>query len=95
MASLLDDYQGGILGVDIGKGYVNKCCLYAVVDSLYNQLNSYLSINLFYSSTKVPATRKEKLQAELKMLEWHKMANNAAIKVFLVYYAFMCISCSN
>eukprot|EP01033_Poteriospumella_lacustris_P001599 gene1599-1162_t len=55
MTSLLDDYQGGILGVEIGKG-----------------------------STKIPPTRKEKLQAELKILEWHKMANNAAIKSALL-----------
>jgi hypothetical protein len=54
MASLLDDYQGGILGVDTTKG------------------------------SKIPPTRKEKLQAELKILEWHKMANNAAIKSALL-----------
>ncbi len=30
---------------------------------------------------KVPLTRKEKIAAELKLLEWHKLANNAAIKV--------------
>jgi hypothetical protein len=28
----------------------------------------------------IPKTRKEKLQAELQLLEWHKMANAAAIK---------------
>ena len=26
-------------------------------------------------------TRKDKLEAELKLLEWHKMANEAALKV--------------
>ena len=26
-------------------------------------------------------TRKEQLEAELKLLEWHKLANDAAIKV--------------
>lgn len=31
-----------------------------------------------------PMTRKDKLQAELKVLEWHKMANNAAIKAALI-----------
>jgi hypothetical protein len=30
---------------------------------------------------KKPPTRKEKLEAELKLLEWHKLANDAAIKV--------------
>jgi hypothetical protein len=34
-----------------------------------------------FRQTKLPPSRKEKLQAELKLLEWHKMANNAAIKV--------------
>lgn len=31
--------------------------------------------------TKSP-TKKEQLEAELKLLEWHKLANDAAIKVF-------------
>ena len=35
-------------------------------------------------SNRMPQTRKEKLDAELKLLEWHKMANAAAIKVFLI-----------
>jgi hypothetical protein len=30
---------------------------------------------------RVPQSRKEKIEAELKLLEWHKMANAAAIKV--------------
>ncbi len=29
-------------------------------------------------------TRKEKLEAELKLVQWHKMANEAAIKVFIL-----------
>lgn len=30
-------------------------------------------------------TRKEKLEAELKLLEWHRLANDAAIKVLYIY----------
>jgi hypothetical protein len=30
---------------------------------------------------KKPQTRKEHIEAELKLLEWHKLANEAAIKV--------------
>lgn len=41
------------------------------------------SFTFFASRAKLPQSRKEKLQAELKLLEWHKMANNAAIKVGL------------
>jgi hypothetical protein len=33
---------------------------------------------------KKPLSRKDKLKAELKVLEWHKMANNAAIKAALI-----------
>lgn len=33
---------------------------------------------------KKPQTRKEKLEAELKLLQWHKLANEAAIKAALV-----------
>ena len=29
-------------------------------------------------------SRAEKIQAELKLLEWHKLANDAALKVFNV-----------
>ena len=36
------------------------------------------------SMNRPPQSRKEKLQAELKVLEWHKMANNAAIKAALI-----------
>ena len=32
-------------------------------------------------SVKKSPTRKEQLEAELKLLEWHKLANDAAIKV--------------
>ena len=28
-----------------------------------------------------PQSRAEKIQAELKLLEWHKLANHSAIKV--------------
>jgi len=31
-------------------------------------------------NARIPQSRKDKLQAELKLLEWHKMANSAAIK---------------
>ncbi len=40
-----------------------------------------------YSSGKqvrIPQSRKEKIEAELKLLEWHKMANAAAIKVVYI-----------
>jgi hypothetical protein len=30
---------------------------------------------------KKPVSRKEHIEAELKLLEWHKLANEAAIKV--------------
>lgn len=46
-----------------------------------------MSLDLFNSEffcssgkLQIPKTRKEKLQAELQLLEWHKMANAAAIK---------------
>ena len=32
---------------------------------------------------KKPQSRKEHIEAELKLLEWHKLANEAAIKVSL------------
>ena len=34
--------------------------------------------------SKQPLTRKEKIQEELKLLEWHKLANDAAIKASLM-----------
>ena len=39
---------------------------------------------------KIPQSRKEKIQAELKLLEWHKMANAAAIKVII---SILCQAC--
>ena len=33
---------------------------------------------------KKPLSRKEKIEEELKLLEWHKMANDAAIKASLM-----------
>ena len=33
---------------------------------------------------KKPQTRKEKIESELKLLQWHKMANEAAIKAALM-----------
>jgi hypothetical protein len=36
---------------------------------------------------KKPLTRKEKIQEELKLLEWHKLANDAAIKASLMQNA--------
>jgi hypothetical protein len=40
-------------------------------------------IPLFVSGrpVRIPQSRKEIIEAELKLLEWHKMANAAAIKV--------------
>ena len=43
-----------------------------------------LHILIISSNTRIPLTRKEKLKEELKVLEWHKMANNAAIKVSFI-----------
>lgn len=35
------------------------------------------------NKARIPQSRKEKIEAELKLLEWHKMANAAAIKVLV------------
>jgi hypothetical protein len=35
----------------------------------------------FPRKLKQPQTRTEKINAELKLLEWHKLANDAALKV--------------
>eukprot|EP01031_Cornospumella_fuschlensis_P037461 gene37461-45493_t len=39
-----------------------------------------LGVDNLKKGAAIPQSRKEKLQAELQLLEWHKMANNAAIK---------------
>lgn len=36
----------------------------------------------FSALIKKRQSRAEKIQAELKLLEWHKLANDAALKVF-------------
>ena len=45
------------------------------------QSTSQASIAGKTAPTKKSPTRKEQLEAELKLLEWHKLANEAAIKV--------------
>jgi hypothetical protein len=48
-------------------------------------------INIFSGKKKDKKidNRKDKLKAELKLLEWHKMANEAAIKVNLDLFKFI------
>ena len=37
---------------------------------------------------KKPQSRKEHIEAELKLLEWHKLANEAAIKVLELAFPY-------
>eukprot|EP00605_Chrysophyceae_sp_TOSAG23-4_P001492 GSChrysophyteH1.ASY1.ANO1.1633.1 assembled CDS len=46
--------------------------------------SSSLGIQGTGGRVKKPLTRKEKIQEELRLLEWHKMANDAAIKASLM-----------
>ena len=45
------------------------------------------------SRPKKVLSRKDKIQEELKLLEWHKMANDAAIKASLMHNSLFKLYC--
>lgn len=45
-------------------------------------------------SKRLPPSKAEQIEAELKLLEWHRLANNAAIKVLLTAVSASCLHSS-
>ena len=50
------------------------------LQSFYNWCNGHFNSNN-KGILKKPQSRADKIKAELKLLEWHKLANDSAIKV--------------
>ena len=63
--------------------------IHSISQGNYHSINpttliiAYIDYILLHNSgvLRKPQSRKEKLEAELKLLQWHKLANEAAIKV--------------